>query len=109
MIELKKQGLPASALDNRPQLTFRQNYFAQIYRELSSSRKYEQGHPLGIPVSEIQPYCALFQIDDPDAVAELMLYIANMDRTFQEKYAAKHAKSGSIDQMREAAGIGAKR
>ena len=86
-------------------MTFRQSYFANIYRELSNSRSYDQGMPMAIPVSEMLGYGQGFGMCDPDELAELILYIQSMDQAYREKQFAKAQKSGDLESLRKSAGV----
>lgn len=61
---------------------------------LNGARGAGYGGPLPIPLSEIESYCRLFAISEPEEVAELVELMQAMDTAYLEA-AARHSERES--------------
>ena len=77
-------GQTPPALAARPALAPWLGSALAAFGLLNGSRGAGYGGPLPIPLTEIESYCRLFAISDPEEVAELVELIQAMDATYLE-------------------------
>lgn len=83
LIERKKEGKPAPALDRRPQLLQGLGFYFTAYQELKYDRPI--GMSLGpIPWSSVVKWAELHDIHDLDDLDELHQYIRSMENASYE-------------------------
>lgn len=87
-------GVKPKALEERPELDFRQQWYYTAYQSISRSRSVGMGGPLPVPVSEILAYCQLFYIAKLNERERLFRYINSLDNAYLD-YVGEQSKSKS--------------
>ena len=60
LLQMQEQGQPAPALDNKPRLLDRLQWYFECFYELTGDRGYTQGYPLGLSTRQIYDYWSIF-------------------------------------------------
>ena len=76
------KGEYPAAFRNKPDVFPWLLWYLDAWDDLDHSRKYDQGYPLHIPVSEILAYCTLFRIEYDDVRADLLYFCARLDEVY---------------------------
>lgn len=69
----------------------------EAFALLSGSRGAGLGRPLPIPLSEIESYCRLFGLTDPDDVVDLVELIVAMDTVYLDATARCATEAGGTE------------
>jgi len=79
------------ALRNRPTLDGRLGFYFRAFNRCSASRTWNEGGPAAISLVEVQAYCQLFGIDDPELREAVLDHVQALDEVFR----AHRAKAAS--------------
>ena len=87
-LNLQADGFPTPILDEEPFLEQEASYYWNIFTYLSNSR--DIGMQMGyIHLSEMQAYCVLFNVDDPEEILALVEIISQVDGHYVEQQREK--------------------
>jgi len=87
----EKTGGMADIIANRPVLSQWSLPWWEAFSLLSGSRPWTMGGPAAISLTEVEAYCRLKEIDDPDEVDELLYQVRRLDGIWLEEQGKKTA------------------
>jgi hypothetical protein len=89
-------GVTPKAFDSMVELDERQNYYYDIFTEVSQGRGSGMNGPLPITFESMLAYCVLYEIDDIEQRALVVKHIRSLDNEYLA-FAAKQRESASSD------------
>lgn len=96
------KGEYPDAFRNKPELFPWLSWYLDAWEDLGDSRKYDQGYPLHVPVSEILSYCELLRIEWDDVRADLLYFCSKLDEVYCGYIGSKdEEKTEFIQETRE--------